>query len=175
MEWPTFTKSDSELEQLVKLSRFYGNDSEMVIAGGGNTSVKNGDRIWVKGSGTSLGQITPEGFVELPENADEQEETIDLILARHPGSDNLIAAVVTEVSAKRVRAEPASGDPLEITGDGLRGITVGANSQHVIDLDPLAGSVDALGARVRTSLGRVGLSAQVACIPATPPSGGVFT
>ena len=62
----------------------------------------------------------PEGFVALPENADEREEAIDRALARHPGSDNLISAVVTEVSAKRVRAEPASGDPLEITGDGLR-------------------------------------------------------
>ncbi|HEX6733820.1 MAG TPA: penicillin-binding protein 1A [Azonexus sp.] len=62
----------------------------------------------------------PEGFVELPANADEREEAIDQILARHPGSDNLIAAVVTEVSAKRVRAEPATGDTLEITGDGLR-------------------------------------------------------
>jgi penicillin-binding protein 1A len=37
-----------------------------------------------------------------------------------PNSDNLIAAVVTEVSTKRVRAEPASGDTLEIKGDGLR-------------------------------------------------------
>ena len=65
MEWPTFAKTDSDLEQLVKLSRFFGNDSEMVIAGGGNTSVKCGARLWVKGSGTSLGQITPEGFVEM--------------------------------------------------------------------------------------------------------------
>jgi penicillin-binding protein 1A len=65
----------------------------------------------------------PEGFVELPEsanNADERDDAIDQVLAKHPGSDNLIAAVVTEVSPKRVRVEPASGDPLEITGDGLR-------------------------------------------------------
>jgi penicillin-binding protein 1A len=62
----------------------------------------------------------PEGFVELPAKANEQADAIDQILAKHPGSDNLIAAVVTEVSAKRVRAEPATGDTLEITGDGLR-------------------------------------------------------
>ena len=62
----------------------------------------------------------PEGFVDLPANADEQEDAIDQILIKHPGSDNLISAVVTEVSAKRVRAEPASGDTLEIKGDGLR-------------------------------------------------------
>ena len=62
----------------------------------------------------------PEGFVALPASPDEQEDAIDQVLAKHPGSDNLIAAVVTEVSAKRVRAEPASGDTIEITGNGLR-------------------------------------------------------
>ncbi|AXS80098.1 penicillin-binding protein 1A [Dechloromonas sp. HYN0024] len=62
----------------------------------------------------------PEGFVDLPDNEDERDEAIDRILARHPSSDNLISAVVTEVSAKRVRAEPASGDTLEIKGEGLR-------------------------------------------------------
>ena len=62
----------------------------------------------------------PEGFVTLPADADEREDVIEQTLARHPGSDNLIAAVVTEVSTKRVRAEPASGDTLEITGNGLR-------------------------------------------------------
>ncbi|MBS1131147.1 MAG: Penicillin-binding protein, partial [Proteobacteria bacterium] len=56
----------------------------------------------------------PEAFVDLPANADEQDEAIDRILARHPASDNLISAVVTEVSAKLVRAEPASGDTIEI-------------------------------------------------------------
>ena len=62
----------------------------------------------------------PEGFVDLPANADEQDVAIDRVLARHPSSDNLISAVVTEVSARRVRAEPASGDTLEIKGEGLR-------------------------------------------------------
>jgi len=62
----------------------------------------------------------PEGFVELPADAEERDDAIDQALAKHPGSDNLIAAVVTEVSTKRVRAEPAFGDTLEITGNGLR-------------------------------------------------------
>jgi len=62
----------------------------------------------------------PEDFVELPVDADEQEDAIDQILAKHPSSDNLISAVVTEVSAKLVHAEPAIGDTIEIKGDGLR-------------------------------------------------------
>jgi penicillin-binding protein 1A len=62
----------------------------------------------------------PEDFIELPTDEDESDDAIDSILAKHPNSDNLVAAVVTEVSAKRLRAEPASGDTIEISGDGLR-------------------------------------------------------
>lgn len=54
-----------------------------------------------------------------------------------------------------------TGPEGEITGEGLRGITVEGNSQRVIDLAPLAGSVDALGARVRSSVGRVMVAGQV--------------
>ncbi len=103
MEWPTFTKSDSELEQLVKLSRFYGNDSEMVIAGGGNTSVKNGDRIWVKGSGTSLGQITPEGFVELDRGK------LDFLLEQKFSSDRMEREAQFKQHVMDARVAPEKG------------------------------------------------------------------
>jgi len=83
----------------------------------------------------------PEGFVDLPDNVDEQEDAIDQILTRHPGSDNLIAAVVTEVSTKRVRAEPASGDTLEIKGDGLRFAARALQPNAKIDIKIRVGSV----------------------------------
>ena len=83
----------------------------------------------------------PEGFVELPNDADEQEDAIDRVLAKHPGSDNLIAAVVTEVSAKRVRAEPASGDTLEIQGDGLRFAARALQPNAKMDIKIRVGSV----------------------------------
>ncbi|HXE37668.1 MAG TPA: PBP1A family penicillin-binding protein [Azonexus sp.] len=83
----------------------------------------------------------PEGFVELPDDADEQDDAIEQALARHPGSDNLIAAVVTEVSAKRVRAEPASGDTLEIKGDGLRFAARALPPNAKMDLRIRVGSV----------------------------------
>jgi rhamnose utilization protein RhaD (predicted bifunctional aldolase and dehydrogenase)/NAD(P)-dependent dehydrogenase (short-subunit alcohol dehydrogenase family) len=65
IQWPGFAASETPLESLVKLSRFYGSDPEFVLAGGGNTSVKVGDRLFVKGSGHALATIPPEGFVEL--------------------------------------------------------------------------------------------------------------
>ncbi len=65
MQWPTFSATDTPMEVLVKLSRFYGSDPDFVLAGGGNTSVKIGDRLFVKGSGHALATMPVEGFVEM--------------------------------------------------------------------------------------------------------------
>ncbi|MBV5281281.1 MAG: SDR family NAD(P)-dependent oxidoreductase [Paludibacter sp.] len=54
-----------EIQQLIEISQFYGRDSRFVIAGGGNTSYKNAEKIWVKASGSSLATITEEGFAVL--------------------------------------------------------------------------------------------------------------
>ena len=54
-----------EIQQLIEISRFYGQDSRFVIAGGGNTSYKNGGQLWVKASGSSLANITEDGFAVL--------------------------------------------------------------------------------------------------------------
>jgi len=64
-DWPTFASDDDPLEVIVKLSRFYGSDPSIVLAGGGNTSCKIGDRLYVKGSGTSLAAMTRDGFVKM--------------------------------------------------------------------------------------------------------------
>jgi rhamnose utilization protein RhaD (predicted bifunctional aldolase and dehydrogenase)/NAD(P)-dependent dehydrogenase (short-subunit alcohol dehydrogenase family) len=59
------TVPDKQLSALIEISHFYGRDKDYVIAGGGNTSYKNETDIWVKASGTSLGDITINGFAVL--------------------------------------------------------------------------------------------------------------
>ncbi len=54
-----------EIEQLIAISQLYGRDSRYVIAGGGNTSFKTADKLWVKASGHALATITEEGFAVL--------------------------------------------------------------------------------------------------------------
>ena len=54
-----------EIQQLIEISQFYGRDNRFVIAGGGNTSYKNNETIWVKASGSSLATITEEEFALL--------------------------------------------------------------------------------------------------------------
>lgn len=53
------------IDDLISISRYYGGDNRFVIAGGGNTSYKNNDFIWVKASGSSLATIGEEGFAQL--------------------------------------------------------------------------------------------------------------
>jgi rhamnose utilization protein RhaD (predicted bifunctional aldolase and dehydrogenase)/NAD(P)-dependent dehydrogenase (short-subunit alcohol dehydrogenase family) len=55
---------ENQLSNLVKLSNRFGT-KDYAIAGGGNTSYKNKEFIWVKASGTCLGTITEKGFVQL--------------------------------------------------------------------------------------------------------------
>ena len=55
-----------DLKTIVELSHEFG-PPDYVKGGGGNTSVKNETTLWVKPSGTTLGDLTEETFVT-PEN-----------------------------------------------------------------------------------------------------------
>ena len=61
----------------------------------------------------------PEGYMEVPAAKEEADEAIEVELADHPDSDDIIAAVVLEANPKMVRAELASGEDVTITGAGL--------------------------------------------------------
>ena len=54
-----------QIEDLIAISRKFGQDSRFVIAGGGNTSYKDENRLWVKASGHALATITEDGFAVL--------------------------------------------------------------------------------------------------------------
>lgn len=54
-----------QIEDLIAISRKFGQDSRFVIAGGGNTSYKDENRLWVKASGHALATITEDGFAIL--------------------------------------------------------------------------------------------------------------
>jgi rhamnose utilization protein RhaD (predicted bifunctional aldolase and dehydrogenase)/NAD(P)-dependent dehydrogenase (short-subunit alcohol dehydrogenase family) len=56
---------NQEIRELIEISRAYGADREYVIAGGGNTSFKESNTIWVKASGQPLSELTEDGLVAL--------------------------------------------------------------------------------------------------------------
>jgi len=57
------------IDTLVELSRAYGSDPTFVLAGGGNTSAKTDDTLYVKASGHALATIGPDGFVAMDRHA----------------------------------------------------------------------------------------------------------
>jgi NAD(P)-dependent dehydrogenase (short-subunit alcohol dehydrogenase family)/rhamnose utilization protein RhaD (predicted bifunctional aldolase and dehydrogenase) len=54
-----------EIQELIDISRFYGQKKDFVIAGGGNTSFKDENHIYIKASGSSLATIDESGFAQL--------------------------------------------------------------------------------------------------------------
>ncbi len=59
------TQAADPLASLIQLSHRIGGDARLVQPGGGNTSLKLGDALLVKGSGTDLRTIGPGGFTRL--------------------------------------------------------------------------------------------------------------
>ena len=62
----------------------------------------------------------PEGFVDLPNAADELEEAIDEALQDRDTLGDLVPAVVVEVSASKVKALMRRGDEVTVSGEGLK-------------------------------------------------------
>lgn len=88
------------LKGLVEISRRYGKNPEFVLAGGGNTSFKDEDHLYIKASGFPLGDIDEQGFAKMDrrkldavwgkkysDDADEREKQAleDLMNARVSG------------------------------------------------------------------------------------------
>ena len=92
----------SNIETLVSYSRRYGADASFVLAGGGNTSCKDAEHLYIKGSGTSLANMTADKFVKMNRAAladiwtkkysdvvaDREAEVLsDLMAAREKGEE----------------------------------------------------------------------------------------
>jgi rhamnose utilization protein RhaD (predicted bifunctional aldolase and dehydrogenase) len=90
------------LNDIVELSHFYGSNAEYVVAGGGNTSYKDGNTLYIKGSGAALGDIRAGDFVKMdraklariwqknysPNHAEREAAVLaDLMAARMAGEE----------------------------------------------------------------------------------------
>lgn len=90
-----------QLAALAAMSNKYGANPEYVLAGGGNTSFKSQDLLWVKGSGTSLATIKAEDFVVL-----ERTLLDNMWTAEYPEDEAAREAMVLEdMMAARIKGE----------------------------------------------------------------------
>lgn len=62
----------------------------------------------------------PEEFFTLPIKAQELDEAINDALDDHPDNGDLLAVMVLEADAKKIKAVRQNGDTIEITGEGLK-------------------------------------------------------
>ncbi|MDR0348947.1 MAG: SDR family NAD(P)-dependent oxidoreductase [Tannerella sp.] len=89
-----------QLSQLIQISRKYGRDNRYVIAGGGNTSCKNEEKLWVKASGISLATITEDGFAVLDRKKlhliSEKTYSADAATREEEVKNDLAAACLTK-------------------------------------------------------------------------------
>lgn len=89
------------MKKLVEFSRKYGSDPELVLAGGGNTSMKENGVLYVKGSGCSLSTIQPENFVAM-----DLEKLLAVLKKEYPASDREREAMfLADVSAAKLPGE----------------------------------------------------------------------
>lgn len=98
------------LAKIAEISRKYGSDERYVLAGGGNTSFKDNESLYIKASGFALATIEENGFVRMvrtrldeiwsrdyPEDQDQREKVAlkDLMDARAPGEESKRPSVET--------------------------------------------------------------------------------
>jgi rhamnose utilization protein RhaD (predicted bifunctional aldolase and dehydrogenase)/NAD(P)-dependent dehydrogenase (short-subunit alcohol dehydrogenase family) len=98
-----FDAADTPMKQLVELSHHFGAFTEFVIAGGGNTSIKTADRLFVKGSGTALATIDAKGFVEM------EREPLARLLDQNLGSDPNERETTFKEAILAARVHPEKG------------------------------------------------------------------
>lgn len=60
---------EKSIADLLEISHFFGNNKEFVIGGGGNTSWKDENYLYVKASGTQLRSLTDQGLIKLDRRA----------------------------------------------------------------------------------------------------------
>jgi rhamnose utilization protein RhaD (predicted bifunctional aldolase and dehydrogenase) len=126
------------IQDLAALSRYYGANSDYVIAGGGNTSFKDETTLYVKASGASLAEAESESFVRMdrrllsgiwaktyPEERDAREQAVlaDMMAARMSGEEQKRPSVETLLHdllpfAFVVHTHPALVNGLTCSRDG---------------------------------------------------------
>lgn len=89
------------LQTLADLSHTFGTD-QYVLGGGGNTSAKDPDTLWVKPSGTTLATMTPERFAAL-----DRAKIAELFTAQPPDDATDREAMVKDIMAATVIGDQA--------------------------------------------------------------------
>ncbi|NOY82916.1 MAG: SDR family NAD(P)-dependent oxidoreductase [Kiritimatiellaeota bacterium] len=97
-----------ELEAHAALSRRFGSDPRFVVLGGGNTSIKTAELLYIKPSGVALGSIGPDQFIAVERTAIRDIFSADLpadVWEREAAVKDLMLRAVRPAGAGRPSVE----------------------------------------------------------------------
>lgn len=100
---------ETGIKNLIEVSQRYGKQKDFVLAGGGNTSFKNDQHLWIKASGFALSTITEKGFAKLDRsllNEINTKKYSEEVLLRE-------AEIVTDLMKSRVEPEKGQRPSVE--------------------------------------------------------------
>ncbi|WP_299582751.1 SDR family NAD(P)-dependent oxidoreductase [uncultured Sunxiuqinia sp.] len=103
------------IKDLIEVSRFYGQQKDYVLAGGGNTSYKNDKHLWIKASGFVLATIDEAGFAKL-----DRAQLAEINTKTY--SDNVLqreAEIVNDLMKSRVEPEKGQRPSVETSFHNL--------------------------------------------------------
>jgi NAD(P)-dependent dehydrogenase (short-subunit alcohol dehydrogenase family)/rhamnose utilization protein RhaD (predicted bifunctional aldolase and dehydrogenase) len=108
---------NTALLQIAELSRLYGSDPDYVFLGGGNTSVKIGNMMYIKPSGAALATIQPEQFLAMDRTALQDILHLDTTsmdsVTREAAVKDALSAAVRPYNAGRPSVEALAHHLLE--------------------------------------------------------------
>ena len=103
------------MQNLIDYSRKYGADPELVLAGGGNTSMKENGILYVKGSGCALKDVTKDTFVAM-----DLVKLLDIVNKTYPDDDKQREAMfLADVSGAKMPGEENKRPSVEALLHGL--------------------------------------------------------
>jgi rhamnose utilization protein RhaD (predicted bifunctional aldolase and dehydrogenase)/NAD(P)-dependent dehydrogenase (short-subunit alcohol dehydrogenase family) len=99
----------TEIKELIEISKYYGTNKDYVIAGGGNTSFKDNETIWIKASGQSLDELNEEGLVALSRQKlhtiSSANYSDDPVIREEQVKEDLFRSILNTLNDKRPSVE----------------------------------------------------------------------
>lgn len=95
--------SEQLLTAIADVSRYLGENPDFAMAGGGNTSVKTGDTLWVKASGAVLGKLGKDDFVPL------DRDKLESIIQKAPEGGDTVRPREIKIELFRACRSPEKG------------------------------------------------------------------
>ena len=132
--------------ELIEVTRRYGGNPDYVLAGGGNTSLKEKGVMYVKASGTFMSDVDESGFVKMdqsrldavwqadyPENTEEREERAleDLMKARlegetaRPSVETLLHSFIPQTYVVHTHPAMVNGLTCSLRGEEIARLMLG--------------------------------------------------